>query len=388
MARRTGKTSRAWPRRAAWLGTLLLLGAGCAKPPGVIFPRVEPPLVWPQPPDQPRIRYVGQLGTNEDLKPGRSAFQGFGQALFGKREVYSMLSPFALATDRRDRLFVADNGAQLVHVFDLKTRKYQRWAPNRTADGKIRREQPGFTQPVAVAWDPAGRLLVSDSLAGLIYVFDARGVPRGHIGQGLVSRPAGIVVDPATGRIFVADVMGHQVIVLSRDGQLLQRVGQRGERLGEFNYPTNVALDPQGRLYVSDSLNFRVQQFSPDLKPMRQIGEQGDVPGTFAQPKGLATDSAGHLYVVDARFENVQIFNDRGQLLLYFGEEGSGPGHFWLPAGIFIDGQDRIWIADAFNRRVAVFDYLHAPEAEPPPQTQPKVPVTTRPVQQPEATTP
>ena len=347
------------------LSILILSGAGCAKPAGVIFPPPDPPLVWPEEPEVARIRYVGQLATSGDLKPGRSGFAGFGQAVFGKRETYSMLSPYALCTDGGDRLFVADNGAQLVHVFDLKTRRYARWSPDRDKDGKIRRNQPGFTQPVGVAWDPAGRLLVSDSIAGLIYVFDARGTALGHIGQGIISRPAGIAVDRSR-RIFVADVMGHQVVVLSPEGQLLQRIGGRGDGPGAFNYPTNVAIDGTGRVYVSDSLNFRVQQFSPDLKPVRQIGEQGDVPGTFAQPKGVAVDGAGHVYVVDSRFENVQIFDELGRLLLFFGEEGSRPGQFWLPAGIFIDGRNRIWIADVYNRRVAVFDYLHvAEETEP-----------------------
>jgi DNA-binding beta-propeller fold protein YncE len=362
--------------RFAWVILTLaaLFGTGCAKPAGVIFPPLQTPLVWPEAPDEPRIRYVGQLATSADLKPGRSAFAGFGQAVFGKRESYSMLSPYALCTDGGDRLFVADNGAQVVHVFDMKTRRYARWSPDRGKDGKVRRNQPGFTQPVGVAWDPAGRLLVSDSIAGLIYIFDAQGTPLGHIGQGIVSRPAGIAVDRSR-RIFVADVMGHQVVVLSPEGRLLQRIGTRGDRLGEFNYPTNVALDGTGRLYVSDSLNFRVQQFSPDLKPVRQIGEQGDVPGTFAQPKGVAVDRAGHLYAVDSRFENVQIFDDRGRLLLFFGEEGSRAGQFWLPAGIFIDPRNRIWIADAYNRRVAVFDYLHVAE-ETEPATQPEGPAT------------
>lgn len=365
--------------RAAWilLAVPMLFGTGCAKPAGVIFPPLATPLVWPEPPEVARIKYVGQLATSADLKPGRSGFAGFRQVVFGKRDAYSMLSPYALCTDGGDRLFVADNGAQVVHVFDLKTRRYARWTPERAKDRKRKRDaEPGFTQPVGLAWDPAGRLLVSDSIAGLIYVFDAQGNPLGHIGQGIISRPAGIAVDRSR-RIFVADVMGHQVVVLSPEGQLLQRIGGRGERLGEFNYPTNVAIDGTGRVYVSDSLNFRVQQFSPDLKPLRQIGEQGDVPGTFAQPKGLAVDGAGHLYVVDSRFENVQIFDDRGRLLLFFGEEGSRPGQFWLPAGIFIDARNRIWIADVYNRRVAVFDYLHVPD-EPEPATQPEAPATTR----------
>jgi sugar lactone lactonase YvrE len=164
--------------------------------------------------------------------------------------------------------------------------------------------------------------------------------------------------------------------VLSYDGQMLNRIGSRGTGLGQFNYPTNLALDSTGRLFVSDSLNFRVQVFDADLRPVRTIGKKGDLPGYFAQPKGIALDTENHLYVLDAQFENVQLFNPMGQILMDFGEEGHGPGQFWLPPSIFINQTpstanpaNRIYIADSYNRRIQVFDYL--PQPEPQAETQP-----------------
>src|SRR5205807_7758485 len=100
--------------------------------------------------------------------------------------------------------------------------------------------------------------------------------------------------------------------------ELLARIGSRGTEPGQFNYPTNVALDSHGRIYVSDSLNFRIQQFGPDFAPIRQIGRKGDLPGYFGQPKGIAIDSQDHLYVLDAHFEAVQVFDAMGQLLMDF----------------------------------------------------------------------
>jgi DNA-binding beta-propeller fold protein YncE len=266
-----------------------------------------------------------------------------------------MLTPYALCTDGGDRLFVADSNAQLVHVFDLKTRRYAQWRPPE--------EQRQFSQPVGIAYDPAGRLLVSDAMAGVLFAFDASGNFLGELGAEALKRPCGIAVHPPTSRIYVADAGTHQVVVLSREGQEVSRLGKRGTRLGEFNYPTNVALDRQGRLYVSDSLNFRVQQIMPDMSSVRQIGSKGDLPGYFAQPKGVAVDSADHLYVIDSQFESVQIFDAEGRLLLDFGQEGREPGRFWLPTSVFIDPNDRIWVADSYNQRVQVFDYV--PEQKP-----------------------
>jgi len=332
----------------AAIGVALIAG-GCGKPPGVIFPPPKPPLLWPPTPEPPRIRYVGQLLTDEDLKPGVPFFDSVGRALFGKKPAFSMLSPYALCTDGADRLFVADSNAQFVHVFDLKTRKYQRWEPPSPYH---------FAQPVGIAYDPNGRLFVADSVAGVIHVFDAAGQYKGQIGRGAVLRPCGLAFDKRGRRLLVADAGAHRLVFLSTTGDLLAHLGSRGAGPGHFNYPTNVAIDSRGRIYVSDSLNFRVQQFGPDFMPTRQIGKKGDMPGYFGQPKGVAVDSADHLYVMDANFEAVQIFDPDGNLLLDFGHEGRAPGEFWLPAGIFIDPHNRIWVADVYNRRIQVFDYV------------------------------
>jgi DNA-binding beta-propeller fold protein YncE len=334
--------------------------AGCAVQPGVIFPELAGAPSWPAPPDMPRIRYVGQLASSADLKPGANGLEAIGVFLFGTESSHSMLSPMAVCTDNADRVFVADSNAQLVHVFDLNARKYAMWKPGK--------DQPPFNQPVGIAWDPRRqRLLVSDSVAGAIFLFDQDGAYAGQMGAGVLQRPVGLAVERVgdQGRVFVADAGAHQVLVFAADGTLLRRLGARGEQLGQFNYPTNVALDPAGLLYVSDSLNFRVQQFDAQLRPAAAFGKKGDLPGYFAQPKGLATDSEGHVYVIDSQFENVQLFDSRGRVLMDFGEEGVGPGQFWLPTAIFIDRNDRIWVTDSYNRRVQVFDYRKVQEGKP-----------------------
>ena len=338
-----------------WIGNLSfvllagLLALGCGHPPGVIFEPLARPVVFPAPPEPARIRYVGKLATNADLKPGVGFGQAIGQALFGKKPVEAMLDPYAACTNGRERLFVADPGRQMVHVFDLKTREYQQWQP-----------LPGrFDEPVGVAYDSLNdRLMVADSGAATVYIFTSMGGVVAQTPPGLFVRPAGICFDTRSQRAFVADAGGHCIYVIAPNGQPITKMGSRGTALGQFNFPTNLAMDHEGRLYVADTLNFRVQQFSPDLVPIRQIGSKGDMPGYFSQPKGVACDSQNHLYVVDSHFEAVQIFDANGSLLLNFGQEGHNPGEFWLPAGIFIDERDRIWIADCYNHRVQVFDYI------------------------------
>ena len=336
-------------------GVLLVatITTGCGGKPGAIFPPPAQPLEWPAAPDPPRVRFVGQLATSQDLRPSQPTGQGLGEKLFGKPPVRSMLTPYAVCTDGADQVFVADSNAQVVHVFNLQTRKYARRVPG----AKPRR----FSQPVGIAHDGpggTGRLYVADSAAACVYIFDREGYTLRIVRGDFLQRPCGLAYDARRRLLFVADAALHQVVVLSRDGQLVTRLGQRGTAAGQFNFPTNVAVDSQSRLYVSDSLNFRVQQFDSQLRQLRTIGQKGDLPGYFSQPKGVAVDSQDHLYVVDANFEAVQIFDADGHLLLSFGQEGRGPGEFWLPSGIFIDSSNRIWVADSYNRRVQVFQYL------------------------------
>ena len=330
---------------AAALSSLVL--CGCGTPAGAILSPSGPAPVWPPAPETARLRYLGEIRADRDLKPARNFCQHVGDTLFGDAEARVMTSPLAVCTDGASRVFVADSNARAIHVFDLDTREYAVWSP----------PEDGFATPVSVTFDPSGRVLVSDSTKACIFTFDLAGKFTGTLGLGVLKRPCGAAIG-ADGRIFVADVGAHQIIVFSREGEEVGRVGERGSELGKFNYPTNLVFDHAGQLYVSDSLNFRVQVFSPELKFIRKIGSKGDVPGCFSQPKGLAVDADDHVYVVDANFEAVQVFDREGSLLMSFGREGRGPGEFWLPAGIHIDANGRVWIADSYNQRVQVFEYL------------------------------
>lgn len=325
-----------------------MMGAGCAKPAGVIFEPLPAPLSWPGPPDEPRIYYVGQISTTADLKAAKPFGEALRELFAGKAPVMGVVSPFAVEVDDQQRLYVADSGGRVVHVFDLEKRKYEQLAPAPPS---------AFITPVGLALANDGRLFVADSTAGVVWVFDADGATIDTWGQDELIRPCGLAFDDVGQRLFVADAGAHQVVIFNLEGQAAARLGARGTALGSFNFPTDVAIDHHNRLYVSDSLNCRIQQFGPDLMPRLQIGSRGDMPGYFARPKGIAVDSEDHLYVIDANFEAVQVYSSNGDLLMAFGREGRGPGEFWLPAGICIDAADRLWIADTYNRRVQVFDY-------------------------------
>jgi DNA-binding beta-propeller fold protein YncE len=342
--------------RIALALTLLLLAPGCARPAGVLFADADSLHVWPAPPDDPHIRFLGEIRGSADLRPARTGAQSLGEFLFGKEPAKGLVGPMGVCTDAADRVFVADPNAQTLHVLNLTTRRYDQWKPPDSAHP--------FVQPIAVACDRSGRVLVSDPGAGVVFAFAPDGRLTGVLGRDVLKRPCGLALQPASDRLFIADTGAHAVVVLDASGAQVARLGSRGRGDGQFNFPTYLAFGPDGRLYVSDSLNFRVQVFAPDLSFLFAIGAKGDRPGYFAQPKGVAVTPAGNVFVVDAHFEAVQAFDAQGQLLMAFGKEGNRPGEFWLPAGIWADPKNRLWVADSYNRRVQVFECL-SPGAAP-----------------------
>ncbi len=353
------------------LGVALLALAGCAT--------AEPPareedtsgLVWPLPPEQPRIRYVRSISTREDI--GAKDKISIAASLVGddgKKPVEQMMKPYAVHADSDGRVFVADTGWGKLLVFDAAKKKFQIWGQ----DG------PGMlVQPLGVTSDSLGRIFVTDGKQQRVVVYDRDGKFLFAAGlTGEMERPVGVVVNESLGRIYVADTGAHDIAVFDMTGKLISRLGSRGVEPGQFNFPTNLAIGPDGKLYVVDSMNFRIQILDADGNSLAIIGSHGDRPGNFARPKGVAIDSDGHIYVTDAAFNNIQIFDSSGMLLLFIGTLGQGPGQFWLPAGAYIDPGNRIYLADQYNHRVQILQYLgdSAPQpdaaesvpAEPPPQ--------------------
>lgn len=330
--------------RRAPIAAVALLLAACApdgEPPTILAAPAEP-LVWPQPPAQPRIKFLFGFAQPADLGIKPSFLTRVWESIVGE-EPQGMVRPYAIAV-QGTRIAVADPGLGAVHLFDPATKSYQRI---------VTAGEEALVSPVGVAFGP-GRLYVADSATGRIFGLTEAGEVALRI-EG-VTRPTGLAYDAEHGRLYVADTLAHRIEVFDDAGQRLFTFGTRGTGPGEFNFPTHIFLR-DGRLYVNDTMNFRLQTFDLDGHALGSFGRHGDGSGDFAQPKGIAVDPEGHLYVADALFDRIQIFDGDGHFLLSFGGTGMDAGDFWLPAGVFaVD--DRIYVADSYNRRVQVFQFL------------------------------
>lgn len=305
-------------------------------------------LVWPSPPETPRIEYLWSLYAflPEGEKESRELYEELDAA--GDRALMPyLLRPNSLAADASGRLFILDQAVPRLSVVDLKTMKAVHFGTE--GEGRL-------LMPVAVAVDVKENVYVTESEFPKVNRYAADGRFTGVLGtDGLFKRPTGIACDNRSGRVFVVDTGAQDIKVLDSTGRHLFSFGRRGDGDGEFNYPTHIAADQNGKLYVTDALNFRVQIFDQDGRFLGKFGKHGDTYADLDRPKGTAADTFGNIYVTDAAQDMVKIFDSSGKLLLFFGETGRLPGNFIMPLGISIDNQNNIYIADTYNMRVQAF---------------------------------
>ena len=328
---------------------LILLCSGCGDRRGEVSFEPNEQLTWPEPPEPPRIHYVGEISTEADLNKKSSWMEGLGELIFGKKEIGVLMAPYAVAVDRDNKIYVSDTAGAVVHVFDINRRRYMQFAD---LGGSQKLLKPvGLT--IVDRW-----IFVVDSALHKVCIFQKNGKFVTSFGSERLERPSGIAFRRDDKTVYVADTARHTIDVFTTTGTFIRQIGSRGVSPGLFNFPTHLWLDKHDYLYVSDTLNYRIQVFTPDGRFLSTFGQQGDRPGNFAHPCGIATDTFGNIYVTDRQFENVQIFDPQGHILMAFGQEGTHAGQFWLPAGIFIDDRNRIYVADSFNKRVQVFELL------------------------------
>ncbi len=337
---------------------------GCATPGPGVFQFDSPTadgkpveLTWPSKADGevPRYMFLGTItGEGNFKKPDSgSGAQGFlrwlAELIKGEAPPVVLQRPQAGVVDENGRILITDSSRQAVFVFDLTQGRMDLW------------ERAGafhFASPTGIALGPEGEVFVADANLGFVARLDRKGELLGTIGKGILKRPIGLAFDSMQNHLYVADTYAHDIKIFDAQGNLLNTLGQRGDKAGEFNFPTYLSLHG-GELYVVDTMSARVQVVdvvSGETK--RIIGSRSLNVGGFVRPKGIAVDSESNIYVVESYYDHLLIYNKRGDFLLPIGGSGQAPGQFFLPSGVWIDAKDRVYVADMFNGRVTVFQFL------------------------------
>jgi DNA-binding beta-propeller fold protein YncE len=311
-------------------------------------------MIYPAPPDAPRFAYERTIYGSADVTPQRGDAMMKRMLTGESATTEGMVKPYAVAV-HRGRMFVSDSADRFVKVFDIPEGRYF----------KIGDDDAGaLVKPLGLDVDAAGNLFVADATNKAVMVYSRDGKFLRRIGSSKVfERISSVTVDSIRQRVLVTDIGGvtseqHKILVFDAvTGAHLFNIGKRGIGPGEFNLPRDVAIGANGQIYVVDGGNFRVQVFDQNGKYLNTFGSVGKQLGNFARPKEIAADAAGNVYVVDAAFGNFQIFNGDGDLLMYIGErsERDGPARYMLPSGIYVDEDGRVYMVDQWFKKIDIF---------------------------------
>jgi len=258
--------------------------------------------------------------------------------------------PTDLALDARHRiLYVADPGERQIVAFSRQG-----------VPAFVVGAGPAF-EPVSLAVNGGGELVVADRGANSIRVFDASGKPESELkladlGAREPLRIGRIALD-RNDKLYVVDRANCEVLVFDQSRQLQARFGTRGEGEGRFKAPEDIAVDRFGRIYVSDSLAAPVQVFDPAGKYLYQIGRHGEGPDDLLRPAGLHLDRFDQLWLVDTNRHTIGVYDRFGMLLRQFGEFGQTEGKFFYPVAVAVDGLGCIYVLEQQGRRLQVLAF-------------------------------
>jgi DNA-binding beta-propeller fold protein YncE len=298
-------------------------------------------VLWPALSEKPRVKYVQSINGFEQTGTSVKSL------IFGKAES-RLLQPVTAVSGSDGRIAVSDTQAACIHLFIPSEKKYLA-ITNAGSETLL--------SPTGLAFDEARSLYVADSALQKVFVFDRDGSYLFSFPGTAFKRPTGLAYNSAKKILYVVDTLACKIYAVDLYGEILFSFGERGEKPGQFNFPTHIFWSPSGLLYITDAMNFRVQIFDASGNFKTAFGRHGDGSGDFSMPKGVAVDKLGTIYVVDMLFDNVQLFNETGEFLLTIGSRGYGQGEFWLPNGIFVN-DNKMYVSDTFNQRVQVFELL------------------------------
>ena len=264
----------------------------------------------------------------------------------------NLVAPTGVATDSRHRVFVADEGAGIVHVFDFELSKYS------VLGGR----GDHLRSPSTIAVDREDNVYVTDAILKAVLVYDSKGKFLRYLGKGEGSEtyfeaPVGIAIHAPTNHIYVCDSRRHMIIMLDKKGRILGHFGKRwgGKTPGDFRSPSKIVIVAD-EVFVLDPGNSRLQVLDLGGHFRREIR----LPEVSVDD-GLAIDSEKNVYVSDVYLNVINVLNRDGQILYKYGRRGKNPGEFNEPSGMWIESENHLYVADTKNQRVQVFQIEKQP---------------------------
>lgn len=335
-------------------------------------------VVWPAPPDPPRVRWVGELHSERQLGRKPSFFAKLKRSIAGVAlgGVYTISRPYDVTALDSTRVYLTDGVTPAVMVFDRSQRRVE----------FLGADVPGgFAKPMGLGHDDRGWVYVADQAGRRVIVFDERGrFVRTFGGRDLLVNPVDVASDRAGNRWYVVDSYLHQVVVFDSSGSVVGRLGRDTGPVDTSSAPPGAhdAIPMPGSQH-GDTTSWGPHGHGPGTPhgdsalaashaaPAAQapqthssgrargrdvLDNRGAKPSEFSYPVSAAVGPDGTLWVVDQLNFRVQAFDRSGSYLRSVGSLGTTPGAFARPKGIGVDSEGHVYVVDAAFNNIQVFD--------------------------------
>ena len=213
----------------------------------------------------------------------------------------------------------------------------------------------GVERPYHIAFSTTGEIMVCESVANCISVFDSsykyiRSFGIAGSKEWKLNGPLGVAVS-ADKTVFVSSPYCVKKFIL--EGKF---VGSEGSGRLQFDTPCAIAYNgTNNKVYVCDTRNHRITILNTDLTFIRSFGCEGSDPGQFNSPYSITADLKGNVLVADAYNHRIQVFDASGHFISAI-THTTPEQRLQTPSGVFVGPDSCLYVVELGLDRVSIFD--------------------------------
>lgn len=249
----------------------------------------------------------------------------------------NFIQPVRVVTDKEGSIFVSDTGNSRIKVLN-SCGELERHITSEALE-----KQSG----IGVCVTPTGNLTTVNWRTKTVYTLSNEGELLSKFTSKLFQEPIDVAVN-SKGDIIVGDMGAAKVFMFDAEGNLLLQFGKKGDKEGQFKLLTSVTVGCNDEILVADH---RIQIFDKNGKFLRQVVNTGK-----GQYEGITVDPNGLILATktDRGKGVVQVFNSSGNFQFAI---DSFDDKLMRPSGLVTVSEQYVYVVDLGNNCLKKFRY-------------------------------